>query len=422
MTVAQGVRADALTERAQALIDARRAGEALRLLEPYEGERAGEPRFDYLLALATLDAGDAAKATLVFERLLLLNPDFHGARIDLARAYFQLERYAEAREQFETALAHQPPPRARQLIEDYLARIKARTQKLKLSRFIDVHTRAGYDSNVNSATEVNEFLGFELNPISREQDSEFFEAGIAVGGAYRIRPALTLDGRLRFQARHNPQASFADSDVLSGSLRLRQETATQRRTLALQGFGLRLDGESNSRAATVNGDWQFRLTDSLWLGPMLRWGVVRYEGTLEVKDVDQWALGAAASWRFGAQGQGTLQGFALFGHDDPRLPGSRYERDFLRASASLGWRFNQRVYGALSASVEDSDYDAIFFEQTFDAPREDLTYRGRGTLDWQFGDRWRLSHSISYVLNDTDVDIFQYERFELGLGLRYVWY
>lgn len=415
-----GVWADEASSRAQALLNANRPAQALAVLEPLEAERAGDPDFDYLLALATLDAGAPAKATMIFERLLLISPAFHGARIDLARAYFQLERYADAQREFETALANAPPPRARQLIEDYLARIKARTRKLRFARFIDISTRAGYDSNVNSATEANEFLGFNLNPISREQDSEFFEAGIKLGGAMRLRPALKLDGRVNVQVRRNPQASFADSEVFSGALRLRHERAGQRRTIAVQAYGLRLDGDSNSSAANVVGDWQFRIGQSWWLGPLARFGIVRYEDSLQIKDANQWALGATASWQFGTSGQGALNASLLGGHDDPRDAASRYERDFIRLSGSLNWRFHERVAGMLSASYEDSDYDTVFFEQAFTQPRSDITYRGRGTLDWRMTRRWHLSHSLSYTLNVTDISVFEYERFELGLGLRYV--
>ena len=82
---------------ADALIKSGKPDEAYSLLEPFEFERSGEVRFDYLLGVAALDSGKPDKATLAFERVLLVDPDFAGARMDMARAYYQLGDLQRAR-------------------------------------------------------------------------------------------------------------------------------------------------------------------------------------------------------------------------------------------------------------------------------------------------------------------------------------
>ena len=91
------------------LIASGRAAEAFSMLEPYEFERAGEPQFDYLLGLAALESGDPARATVIFERVLAVDPDFLGARLDMARAHFVLGDRALAKAELETLLSQTPP-------------------------------------------------------------------------------------------------------------------------------------------------------------------------------------------------------------------------------------------------------------------------------------------------------------------------
>ena len=109
--------------KANALMKQGKAAEAYALLEPFEFEQSGNVQFDYLLGIAALDSGKPAKATLAFERVLATDPNFAGARLDMARAYYQLGDYTRAKTELETVLKLNPPPAARATINNYLAAI-----------------------------------------------------------------------------------------------------------------------------------------------------------------------------------------------------------------------------------------------------------------------------------------------------------
>ncbi|MFK7888616.1 MAG: tetratricopeptide repeat protein [Gammaproteobacteria bacterium] len=421
MLCAVSATASPALERAKILLNDGKPQAALAELQPLRGVYAGEPEFDYALALALLDSGDGSQATLIFERLLLVQPDFHGARIDLGRAYLGQARLIEARREFEKARAAGPPPAAAKVVDDYITRIDRAQRRAKFSRYLSVGTRAGYDSNVNSATELDEFLGFTLNAQSREQNSDFLEAGIAAGGAYALRPQLVLSGRLSSRWRRNGQASFADSNVISASTRLMRKAGRQEQSISLQGFTQSVDGRRNSTALLIAGDWRFGLGNAGWLGPQVQFGSVRFEDALEIKDVNRWSIGMIGGLRFGPVGQGGLQASAGVGGDDPQRDGSRFGRDFWRLDSNLTWAFSDTLNVALGVGVEQSRYDNVFFESLFTEAREDTTWRSRGAVDWQFAPRWRLQHSLSYRVNETDVTVFEFDRFEATLGVRYVW-
>src|SRR5450759_92543 len=108
---------------AEALMKAGKPAEAYILLEPLEFDRSGEVRFDYLIGIAALDSGKPDKATLAFERVLAVDPNFAGARLDMARAYYQLGDLPRAKTEFETVAKQNPSEAARVTIQKYLDNI-----------------------------------------------------------------------------------------------------------------------------------------------------------------------------------------------------------------------------------------------------------------------------------------------------------
>lgn len=421
LLIAGAVTADDTLDEAQSLLNAGDAEAALALLSELAASRAGDVQFDYLLGVALLDSGRASQALLAFERVLAVKPDFHGARMDYARALYATGRLDEAQTEFRTVQQYNPPPQARAALDDFLGHIDQRQRRLKFSRYLNGRVRSGYDSNVNSATALNEFLGFTLNDRSREQSSSFFEFGVNGGAAWQPRAGLVLDGRLAVRRRINPDASFADSDVLGGGVGVRQSSETQRRGLSLQAFRLAVDGEQNNSALTLAGSWSFKVKPRWWLGATADLTTVRYGDELVIKDINQYAIGMLAGYSIGAPGQGNLSAGLRVGRDSPRLDESRYGRDFVALVLGADWRFSSTLSGLFSLGVENGDFDSVFFAQAYDAPRSDLTWRSRVVGDWQFARHWRLQPALSYVSNDTDVAIYDFERFELGVGLSYVW-
>lgn len=136
--------------KANALLKAGKAMEGYALLAPHEYEMAGNVDYDYLLGIAALDSGKPDKATLAFERVLAVNPNFAGARLDMARAYFALADHERAKTEFGTVLGQNPPPQARATIEKYLTAIEQQGKKTQVTGYLE--GSAGYDDNVSAAT------------------------------------------------------------------------------------------------------------------------------------------------------------------------------------------------------------------------------------------------------------------------------
>lgn len=137
---------------ADELLKSGKPAEAYALLEPLEFERSGDVRFDYLLGIAALDSGKPDKATLAFERVLAVDPNFAGARLDMARAYYQLGDLPRARTEFEVVMGQNPPEAAKVTIQKYLDAIAAYEESMRTRMSGYVEGVAGHDSNVSTGT------------------------------------------------------------------------------------------------------------------------------------------------------------------------------------------------------------------------------------------------------------------------------
>ena len=99
-----------LLVEAEILIKKGKPSDAYALLEPLEFEHSGDTRFDYLMGIAALDSGIPGRATLALERVLAVDPEHAAARLDLARAYFQLGDLPRAKTEFALTLKRNAQP------------------------------------------------------------------------------------------------------------------------------------------------------------------------------------------------------------------------------------------------------------------------------------------------------------------------
>lgn len=112
---------------AEMLLQNGRVEAGYALLAALEKERAGEVRFDYLLGIAALDSNRPDQAVAALLRVLAAKPDYTGARLELARSYYQLGDLPRAKIEFETGLAQNPSEAAQVAIRKYLEIIHARS-------------------------------------------------------------------------------------------------------------------------------------------------------------------------------------------------------------------------------------------------------------------------------------------------------
>jgi tetratricopeptide (TPR) repeat protein len=410
-------------EKAEALLRANRAQEAYDLLEPYEFDEAGNLKYDYLLGLAALQSGRPDKASLVFERVLALEPRYLGVRLDLGRAYYQMGDLARATQEFQVVLAQNPPPDLKAAAERYMAAIVQAQRPRRFSLLAYVEMGGGYDSNVNSATSTNPILlpgagnqPFYLDPSSVSEDDTYLTGAVGGEVGYLLTPRWSVfagaDARYR---------SYHEVDTANyGTLDARAGVGLNLGKNFLRGTGLAgryfLDDESNRDNYGGNLEWRYQP------GAQDQYSVsatyVRYRYIPEEQQINDFDLSLV--------GLGWLH---VFGNGRTLISLNAnvgYEGDTQGRPDGPAWLTGGRVFvqtavtpslGAFATlGSQRTQYQDV--NETFQVTREDWIVDATLGLNWQFARGWSLRPQVQLTHNNSNIETDEFKRADLSLNLR----
>ena len=405
-----------LLDQAESLLASSDSQSAFDLLQPGETEFSGNTYFDYLLGVAALDSGRTAEAILSLQRSAASAPQFSGARMELARAHFEAGEPQRARSLFVALLTENPPPGVRKVLNQYIAAIDAKpaTPPGDFSPFAEL--TIGYDSNANGSTDDQQFLGFTLSPENLETDSSFFEGGAGFNwtAARSASFAWLLGAHASY--RKNPDASFVDTGILGGHGGMLWRSGSNFGHFNLDAYWATRDGESNESFSGANLLVGRNLNDRWELRFSLRAGALRYDEAIEVLDVNRILYTAGLAYRFQSRGRIAIE--AIGGSDDEQQSGSPYGNSKSGARLSIDAPMGQSAYLFASVGRLTSDFDGLFFG----VPRKDTQLTS--LLQFEFRDvltdGLTIAPRVRYIDNDSDVALYDYDRMEVGLLIRWV--
>ena len=429
LVLALGVRATAATSNlegtlreAQSLLATKQPADAFALLTPLELDAAGSPYFDYLYGIAALDTGRHAAAITALERVLVREPDFAGARMELARARYESGDLAAAQAQFEYLLTQSPPPATRAFIDRYLVAINQGPDFVagNRSRFTPyAEIGAGWDSNANAATGNDTFGVFLLQPENVATDSPFIElaGGVQHGLAVGQGGALISTGRASYRV--NPNADFVNAGLLSLGTAGQKTWGATRASIGASGYAGWLDGSQHELGADIDFGLAYRLGTNWEIGSSGRAGIVRFQqDVLEILDVNRY-LG---SWSLTRSGLGAHHGrvglAGLIGTDDARRDGSPYSNDRFGGRLFGGWQLGSRSSLNLDGGYLKTDFDDA--PGFFGEDRQDEQWTVSVAMDFKDWPTrgYSLAPTLRYSSTDSTVSLYEYDRFELGVYLR----
>ena len=411
---AENLKPEALYLQAKELLRQGHADQAYALLSAQEGDLSGEDAFDYLLGVAALDAQQAGEAIFSLQRLVSRKPDFAGARLELARAYFDVGDNELARIEFDRVLTENPPPNVVAAVTEYQAAIDARSSAYETTSQYYFDFGGGYDSNAPAATDEQIFLGFQLSDSNLAQATSF--ADMAVGGFINrpITPASSLLVTGRLDHRSNPSTHFVDASNLDLGVAWNFSEDNNSFSLAANNLISALDRKYSRRDTALMATYIRRVGKTTQFSTFARSAVSRFDGAaLSVRDVDQVMYGVSAVQSFAAS-QMTL---TLTKNADTTVEStSPYSTDGFAVSLSNSWFLPGGVQYTVDASVSKTEYDDPFFG--FD--RKDNVYSITGSGVWmQFPAKdWVTTARINYSLKDSTVSLFEFDRLEAGVSFR----
>lgn len=429
---------------ADALLQAGKPADAYTLLEPLEFARAGELRFDYLLGIAALDSGKPDKATLAFERVLAVDPNFAGARLDMARAYYQLGDLPRAKTEFELVLKQSPPEAARVTIQKYMDAIAAyeQSQRTQVSGYAE--GVVGRDSNIaNSTTQTFTFASnsiwsglFPSNQLPPSStlagNYEGVNAGMAIH--HRLNTRWGVFGNADLHQHGNTTHTAYDSTAVDAQVGLSLQDGNSGYKLSLTGGQTDSGGTMHRNAQGLAGVWQYAPSPSQQFSAFGQWSQNRASGYPATSpstdariegDTDQLVLGAGGVHLF-SDTPGALFGSIFIGQEKDVAPvisaglpnGGRVDgrKDFAGLRLGMQTRLSGTWDGTVSLGWQSAKY-ANVNPMTLDNRSETQTDLSLG-LAWHLNKDWTLKPQVSFTHKDSNIALYSFDRTDLSVTLR----
>ena len=415
LQIAADEQTQGLLREAQSLLASNQGRRAYDLLSPHEAALAGNSYYDYLLGVAALDSGQNSEAIFSLRRSLAVEPGFSGARMELARAYFDSGNRDLARPLFAQLLTENPPPAVDAVINDYIRAIDARPAipRSRWNPYLELF--AGHDDNANGSTGNQDFLGFTLSPNNVQTASSFAEIAAGLDWYKPTSTQFTWVMNLRASHRANPDASFVDASIFNGLFGANWQRDAWFGRAALDAYWGSRDGSYNESYAGIDLLFGRQLGERWDVTFGLRGGGLRHRDFLEVLDVNRVLYSLGTSYRFANNARISLQ--AIGGSDSEQQQGSPYGNSKAGGRLSLSVPFGARSLFYASLGTLTTDYDGLFFG----GPREDQQLSGLIQIEFRdvLTKGLMLVPRVRYIDNDSDVNLYSYDRTELGLIIRW---
>jgi outer membrane protein len=412
--------ADETTDRARRLIQQKNPKAAYELLQPLESRRAGDPEFDYLLGIAALDSGERERAIFALERVLAVNPNHAQARAEIARAYFELGEKENARREFLSVRATNPPEAVKQTIDRYLSALQAGPKRF--SGFLEIGL--GWDSNVNSATASSQIaipaLGGAVVTLGSSSVKKSDSFGTASGGlnfVYDFTPEWAVLAGAAASGKFNRVNDQFDTATLDGNLGLRwargQESVSG--GFAHQEFDVDNKGFRNSDG--VVAQWQHNYSEFDQASVFLQAVDLSYP-TQPIRDARRTILGVAFGHGIDSPRKPVIFGSFYRGQEKEKaedVPHLGHKPIGVRLGGQVGIGNNSVLFSLFSYEHRTYGGEEPFFGVT----RKDDQFDVRVGVNYTIAPGWLLVPQVSYTNNDSNVILNKYDRTVASLSVRW---
>lgn len=401
---------------------------AYELLAAAEADNLGNHDFNYLFGIAALENGHIDRAVFSLQRVVAGRPNFAGARLELARAYFAAGDNEEARREFARVAQQNPPDEAAAVIQSYQQAIERRAERYRPAFHSGVEFGAGYDSNANSATNDNQFVipglpePVKLNEASVKAESAYYGADLHVRYSRPLTPLLSFNTNGVAGHFEYPDADFVTRSRARVGAGLILGSATWQLGSELSASILALDGQQNQTSVGANLSAQATTSASTTLIFGGRYAQVRYQSEIDNQDVDQAAAGLSLQFHPAAAKRWLFEIGPVFGHDQAQRRGSPYGRDIIGGQFGVAVGIGNSVSHFSIGSLRSNYSGPYKFGDGPPMDRKDTQTTARFDVEVPrvFG-TWVVRPALTYVDNQSDITLYDYQRVEVGLSLSRDW-
>ena len=421
VTETQTISVKDINKQLAQLIDQQQFQQAKELAEQHLDAFEGDSQFDFFYGFSAAQSGAHHEALFVFERLSDQFPQVPRYRLELARSYYFLGQLDASEAEFRQVLAQNPPNKVRATIDKFLRRIEEQRQALTPSWSALASYGGGYDSNINSSTDIDEIdlilEGTEqrvrLNDSQKETASGFYKLRGQASYSAPITKRSGFDIRIGGQRKANAKTDTYDlnSAFVQGGLQLIRGFHHWRVGGGYQQYWL--SDESLQSTLSANLNWKYRMAPA-W----------RFNSRAELRnndnqindDLDALQLEISAGPEY-ANGRFSAQSSAMISTDS--ADNSPLAKDI----------FGINLAAQYALSDESSAYSMLAwrnYEFQKKNPNDLLSngkQRSETLTQFILGyNQQIIAHlmaygQFSYMDNSSNIDVYQYDRLLLEAGL-----
>jgi outer membrane protein len=412
-----------LLNDADALIKSGKAAAAYALLAPLEFDHAGEVRFDNLLGIAALDSGQPDKATFAFERVLAVEPDFIGARLDMARAYYQLGDMPRARTELVAVQNKNISVEARATIQKYLNAIDGQPigKQTRFSAYAE--GSLGRDNNVNNATsqaqifvDAYPFSNYTLDSASLKTAASYYDVATGGEGTHNLSTNWQLYAGASLRKRNNIKHAQFNSLGLDEQIGVKYGAVANQIRVGLLAGQYNLGGSRNRNTSGLNMEWRYLVNANDQMNVFAQREKYRFaDSAMQVNDFNLGAIGAG--WQHTlADSSSVLFGSVYHGSEQDVGGRTNGAKRFNGLRAGVQTTLSARVKLFASVGAQVGNYDKTNF--LFLRQRADRQYDLALGAEYQWASSWTARPQLNYLRNQSNIEVYGFNRTEISLAIR----
>lgn len=412
-----------IPEQIKHLIELNRAAEGyeLGLVHP---ELIGDTLFDYYFGIAAVDAGRAWMGVLALERFMLKDPSNLLARLELGRGYLVIGDYVRAEREFTYVLRKNPPKPVVRTIDRYLADIRIRRDRVKMSYGAFFEGGVGYNSNVNSGVGGSDiklpFFGDVKLSNDALQKSSLLSEG--AGGAF---VSLPIKGHLQALAsltgtyRNHAQIKGYDIGSVVGNLAIGQVSKDLTLTAGPTYGVVYLDGFKFRETLGANISFRKALTPQTELLSDFSFQKLSYSGVNENRSGRLYSGSVGLDRSFNLPMKPVVSVLGYYAKESNDRGRDDFSRKVMGSNVTVAivpapfWAFS--VGGGLS----HWDYDAP--DPLFVTRRKDWFKSAEVKLQYELQKGLTLRLEAQTSEDDANLPLYQFHQNQVKLVLRKEW-
>lgn len=388
---------------------------SLEHIETFEGD----PAFDLQYGTAAIDSGEVSEGVFALERVLFLEPNNAIATLELARGYYLLGQYKKAELLFKQVQRLDPPITVQNRIQKYLSIIDKKTSipPTKFNNFIELW--AGYDSNINSGPgDQTTVVTLSDTALGRSDPYQQLRVGANIDHAYRPDRSLMfgMNADLRYYESEDEQ-NYRNISFNAGHL-WKNDNEQYLLNFVLQNYNL--DNDDYRTLSGISGVWSKQLSNNSLMKLFAGVNSLSYD-TQAWKDAKQ--INVGANYLLAGEGNWSPLYFAgaFIGVEDPESPGiladGQVDRVFY--GGNLGVQLTPfkdlNITPALTYQV--SQYAGV--DWIYNIKRKDDFAMFNLNLEWVLKPSWTLLANYSFTKAGSNIELYDYDREQVMLGMRY---